>query len=144
MVAVPAAIPVTTPEPVPTVATVVAADDHVPGVVALANVVLPPAHTVAVPVIVAGNGCTVTVTERAHMVDSVYCITVVPMSEAVTTPVAIPTEATAASLVLHTPPTGDDDKVVVLPSHTTNGGADIGEGSGLTVIVRVKTVGVIE
>lgn len=63
------------------------------------------------------------------------------MSDAVTTPVEIPTEATAASLVLHTPPAGADDKVVVLPSHTTNDDAVIGDGSGLTVMVRVYTVG---
>lgn len=72
MVAVPAATPDTKPEPEPTVATADVEDTHVPGVVTLDNVVLPPTHTAAVPVIAAGSGCTVTVTERAHMVDNVY------------------------------------------------------------------------
>jgi hypothetical protein len=75
------------------------------------------------------------------MVDNVYCITVVPMSDAVTRPEAISTEATAASLVLHTPPAGADDMATLLPSQTKNDGAAIGVGRGLTVMVRVYTVG---
>ena len=61
MVAVPAATPVTTPV-LATVAIPVALLLHAPPVVPLVNVVVPPAHTVAVPVIepALGKGLTVT------------------------------------------------------------------------------------
>ena len=63
IVAVPAITPDTTPEPPFTVAVAVALLVHAPPVVTSPNdVVIPPAHTVAVPVIAAGavgNGLTV-------------------------------------------------------------------------------------
>lgn len=61
MVAVPAATPVTRPE-AETVATLVLEEVQVPPVVALFKVVVPPAHTVAVPVIGGTTGAAVTVT----------------------------------------------------------------------------------
>ena len=49
------------PEEGITVATGVFAEAHVPPVVVLVNVVVAPVQTVAVPVIMAGNGFTVTI-----------------------------------------------------------------------------------
>ena len=59
MIAVPPDMPVTTPEPLPTVAIVVLLLVHVPPPVASLNVVVKPTHTDVIPVIVAGRGFTV-------------------------------------------------------------------------------------
>jgi hypothetical protein len=59
MSAVPAATPITTPVPEPTVATPVLPLLQVPPLALLLNVVVLPMHTDAVPVIVAGTGFTV-------------------------------------------------------------------------------------
>ena len=58
--AVPLTIPVTTPLLVPILPVAAAPDVHVPPVVASLSVVFNPTHTVCVPLIVAGNGFTVT------------------------------------------------------------------------------------
>ena len=57
MLVVPALLPVTVPA-LFTVATVVLLLTHTPAAVALANAVVPPAHSVAVPVTAAGTGFT--------------------------------------------------------------------------------------
>ena len=51
-------MPVTSPDPVPIVATVVVPLAHVPPGEVSASVVVRPAHTVAVPVITAGSALT--------------------------------------------------------------------------------------
>lgn len=56
----PAATPVTTPLLVPTVASVTLLLVQVPVPVAFVNVVVNPTHTLAVPLMDAGNGLTVT------------------------------------------------------------------------------------
>lgn len=61
MVQVPTATPVTTPEVGLMVAIAVLLLVHVPPVVASANVLVPPTVVVAVPVITAGRGVTVTI-----------------------------------------------------------------------------------
>jgi hypothetical protein len=61
IVAVPVATPVTIPLVNPMVATDVALLLHVPPVVELVNVVVPPEHALAVPDMEAGNALTVTV-----------------------------------------------------------------------------------
>jgi hypothetical protein len=61
MVAVPPEMPVTIPEPLPIVATVVVLLLHVPPDVLLLNDVVNPTHKDVIPVIVAGSGLTVTV-----------------------------------------------------------------------------------
>ena len=61
IVAVPCIIPVTVPETGSTEAIVVAVLVQVPPVEVLANKVVPPTHTVGVPVIAAGGALTVTV-----------------------------------------------------------------------------------
>lgn len=54
MLATPAVLPVTTPVPATTDATVALLEDHVPPLVKLLNVVVSPVQTVNVPVIVDG------------------------------------------------------------------------------------------
>ena len=68
MLAVPAATPVTTPVLL-TVALVIVLLDHVPPVVASANVIasVPPAH-ILVPPVIGSNVCTVTVTDAEQPV----------------------------------------------------------------------------
>jgi len=68
---VPAETAVTTPAPVPTVATVVVLLDHVPPVVVLTNVTVAPAHTGTDPVIATGELLTVTTAVAVHPVPSV-------------------------------------------------------------------------
>lgn len=64
MLAVPANTPVTVPVEEPTVATAGVPLDHVPDGVPSASVVDKPTHATAVPVIAAGSGLTVTITEE--------------------------------------------------------------------------------
>lgn len=64
--AVPALLPVTTPELEPTVATPVLPLVHVPPDGVELNVVVEPVHTVAVPVIEVGAVFTVTVAKAKH------------------------------------------------------------------------------
>ena len=70
MVEVPDAIPLTTPVPGATVATVVVLLLHVPPPASL-NVVVEPRHTDAVPVIDEGNGLTVTIVVAIQPVPNV-------------------------------------------------------------------------
>lgn len=60
IVAVPAETPVTTPEALPTVATPVVPEVHVPPVVASPKVVVAAVHIAAMPVIAPGAAITVT------------------------------------------------------------------------------------
>jgi hypothetical protein len=59
IVITPGITPVTTPLPEPTVAYALPLLAHVPPDAALLKVVVPPTHTVVVPVIAGGNGLTV-------------------------------------------------------------------------------------
>jgi len=68
---VPAVTPVTTPLLVPMVATVVLLLLHEPPAVASLSVVVRPEQTLAVPVMEAGNGLTVTTTDVIQPVDKV-------------------------------------------------------------------------
>ena len=56
MVSIPAAIPVTEPEPEPIIATLMSVLPHVPPVLASAKTVEAPIHTLVLPVIDAGKG----------------------------------------------------------------------------------------
>ena len=71
MIVVPNATPVTTPEPATTVAIVVLSLAHVPPVEASVSDVVAPMQTLAVPVMVAGNGFTVITADVEHPVDPV-------------------------------------------------------------------------
>jgi hypothetical protein len=71
MVAVPNALPLTTPVAMPTLAIDPSLLVQLPGVAVLANVVVCPTHTVAVPVIAGGEAITVTVWETEQPVPMV-------------------------------------------------------------------------
>ncbi len=68
IVAVPAAMPVTMPVEEPIVAIVVVLLLHVPPAIGLLSAVVPPGHTLAVPVMAGGGGITVTVVVIAQPV----------------------------------------------------------------------------
>jgi len=67
---VPAATLVTTPEPEIVATDVVLLDQDMPDVTSDKKVLLPPAHTVSVPLIGAGDGCTAMVADRKQPVPS--------------------------------------------------------------------------
>lgn len=134
-------IPVTTPVLL-TVAMDVAPLLHTPPEVVLLSGVVPPAHTIAVPVIApaTGNGLIVTITVAIHPAGNVYVIDVVPAVLPVTMPV-VPMEALPL-LLLHPPPVVTSVNIVVAPWHTT-GIPLIADGNELTVttVVVIQLVG---
>ena len=134
MTEVPPDTPVTTP-PALIVATAGVALLQVPPAVASANVVVEAWHTVVVPVIIAGNGLTVTVVVTKHPVANVYDITDVPDVTPVTTPPAL-IVATAGVALLQVPPAVTSANAVVEPAHTVTVPV-IAAGKGLTVTVAV-------
>lgn len=113
----PAVTPVTMPVPEPTVATPVLALLHPPPVVASLNVVVCPAHTLSVPVIVAGRGLTVTVTKALQPDAAVQVMVAVPADTPVTMPLDEPMIAMVVAPLLHVPD-GVDVSVVVPPAQT--------------------------
>lgn len=136
MVAVPADEPaVTTP-----LASTLATDGllllQVPPEVASLNELVPPAHTLSVPVIAAGAELIVSVWEVRQPVPNVYTITVVPG----VTPVAIPVEAsivaTPVFVLVHVPPLVASVNVEVNATQSVLT-PDIEAGSGFTVTVSV-------
>ena len=119
----PDATPVTTPVLEFTVAVAVLLELHTPPDVVLASVVVLPTHTDVVPVIAATTGnaliVTVAVTElvQPFAFVYVYVIVLVPADTPVTTPVIEFTVATAALLLVHTPPAVVLVNAVVEPIH---------------------------
>jgi hypothetical protein len=98
---------------------------HTPPVTALLNVVVAPAHTVAVPVIEPADGAALTVTAAMvvavpQSLVTVYVIAALPLAMPVTTPLALPTIATPVLLLLHIPPDAALVNVIVLPTHTVD------------------------
>ena len=131
IVVVPAVAPVTTPVPVPIVATAVLLLLHTPNGVVLARAVVALIHTLVVPVMDAGNGLTVTRDVMIHPVDGkVYVIVVVPAATPVTTPDEL-IVAAAVLLLLHAPPPLFV-RVVVKPTHTFIVPV-VADGNGFTV-----------
>jgi hypothetical protein len=102
----------------------------------LLNVVIEPTQTVVVPVIVAGNGSTVTVAVALQPVESVYVIVAAPADTPVTTPVVKPTLAVLGLLLLHVPPVEVLLREIVEPAHTFVGPV-MPDGSAFTVIFLV-------
>jgi hypothetical protein len=94
-----------------------AVDDHEPPLTAFVSVVVPPAHTVAVPPIAAGAAFTITHAVCIHPAFSAYVIAVEPAETPVTTPVVVPTVAIAVLILLHAPPVGEPANDVVPPMH---------------------------
>jgi hypothetical protein len=120
IVAVPALTPVTMPVEEPTVALAVLLLLHAPPAKVFVSVVVAPAHMVAVPLIDAGRAFTVTVTDSSSLPQlfvTVYIMSVMPASTAVTIPVLL-TVAVLLSSLFHVPPLTELLKVVVAPSHT--------------------------
>lgn len=118
MLALPVAIPVTTPVDEPTVAIEVVPLLQVPPVVALLKVVEPPTHSSAVPVFAPGAALTVTVTTLRQPDGIVYVIFAVPVPTAVTVPPL--TVATLPSLVVHEPPGVVQLSALVPPGHNNS------------------------
>lgn len=133
IVELPAATPVAVPDEDPIVATPVVPEVQVPPPVELLNVVVNPAHTVAVPVIDAGSAFTVNGVEFKHPVARVYVIFTVPAATPVTMPV-VPMVAVEVLPLLQVPLPVASLKVLVRPTHTFAVPV-IEAGIGLTVIV---------
>lgn len=127
----------TRPVPEPTVATVVTLLVHVPPDVVLLSCVVAPAHIVVLPVMVVGNGFTVTVIDRLHPVGNASVITDVPPGALpVIIPVVVPIGATTGLLLLHVPPPVLSVSAMVDPTHTLVG-PTITPGNGFTVTIVV-------
>ena len=96
--------------------------DHVPpDVASLRVIVAPSGHTLLGPVIAAGNGLTVTTAVAGEPQPSLYIIVVVPVETVEIVPLEAPIVATPVELLLHTPPFGLSDKVILEPIHTVPG-----------------------
>ena len=123
MLTVPAEIPPTRPVAELTVPIATSDDCQVPpgtGAGMLANAVVDPTQTVAVPVMGAGTGATVAVATRKQPVGITYDTVIVPGERPENTPVAgsmVPTSGKEGGKgVLQAPPVRSFDKVVVCPS----------------------------
>ena len=94
---------------------------HVPPLVASVSVVVPPAHSVVMPVITpADTALTVMVLVAVAVPQTfvtVYKITSIPVLTPVTTPILL-MPATVGELLLHTPEAAVSDNVIVTPVHT--------------------------
>ncbi len=136
IVAVPAVAPVTTPDDELTVAVPEALLVHTPPVGDEDNVVVDPVHTESVPDIAEGVVFTVTAFVAKQPVLNVYVIVAVPAATPDTTPDVELTLAVPDALLVHTPPVGDEDNVVVDPTQTV-AVPDIVPGNAFTVTTLV-------
>ena len=91
---------------------------HAPPVVAVARVVVLPAHTFLEPVMPAGKGFIVIVLVTSHPAPSEYVIVTAPVTNPLTTPVAEPTDASTGLLLLHVPPVVMCVSDIAPPTHT--------------------------
>lgn len=136
MNATPADTPVTKP-PLVMVAMDVGVMLKVPPVRASATVIVDPTQTVEGPVIGGGVVLTVTIVLMVQPVDvNVNVIGATPADAPVTTPVVLPTVATAVLPLTHVPAPEASDSVVVVPVHKAVLPL-IAEGIGLTVATTV-------
>lgn len=109
--------PVTDPVARPTVAFVVLPLIQVPPDDVLDSVASEPTHTTCSPVMAGGAEFTVTTAVRAHELDNVYVIVVVPVATGDIDP-AVEIVATPCVLLDHVPPVGEDERVVVPAGHS--------------------------
>jgi hypothetical protein len=142
MVAVPAAMPVTSPDEAPTVATVVLPLVQLPPASASLNVVIDPAHTASVPAMADGNGLTVT---TACAMQPVAVLVKVMIAVPADIPEKRPVDPTVAVLVLslvQVPGILTSDKIVDEPAHKVLIPV-IAAGNGFTVtaLVALQPVG---
>ncbi len=115
----PVLMPVTEPVASPTVALLVLPLIHVPPDDVLLSVVFEPTQTDTSPVIAGGAEFTVTIVVRAHELEIVYVIIVVPVVTGDTTP-DDEIVATPGVLLVHVPPEGEDESVVLPAVHRAN------------------------
>lgn len=132
----PVLIPVTEPVARPTVALLVLPLIHVPPDEVLTSVVFDPTHTELSPVIAGGAELTVTIAVRVHELEIVYVTIVVPTVTGVITP-EDEIVATPGVLLVHVPPEGEDDNVV-LPAGQSAKAPLITAGILFTVIAAVE------
>ena len=130
----PAMIPDTLPLLL-TVAVVTGLLLHTPPAVISPNPVDDPAHTLSIPLMAAGDACTVTVLVTVQPVPNEYVIRVVaPGSIPVTIPLDEPMVAAVTVPLLHAPPPTGSVSAVVAPAHTVDE-PTIAVGAVLTVTV---------
>lgn len=130
----PVLMPDTTPDVRPIVATEVLVLVHVPPGSELYRVDVNPSHTVVLPVIADGSGCTVTAIVAKHPAGVVNLIVAMPAVIPVMIPVVAPAVAIVGLMLLHTPGVVASLSVIVLPTHT-DGIPVIAAGNGYTVTV---------
>ena len=116
------ALPWLTPVTVPNISTEAIPEleeDHVPPVVVLANGVVRFLQTEPAPVRAAGRPLTVAVTVRAHPVDNVYEMVVLPWAAPKSMPVAGSMLAMKGAVLVHVPPAVKSERGADASSHTT-------------------------
>lgn len=126
----------TVPVDEPTVAILVLLQVQTPPVGEELNVDEDPVHMAKTPVIAAGCVFTVTTLVAKQPPLKVYVIVAVPAAAPVTTPDVELTLAVPDALLVHTPPVGEEDKVVVDPTQTV-AVPDIAPGVVFTVTTAV-------
>ncbi len=139
IVAVPATMPVTTPDAL-IVATDVLDEAHVPPLTVLDSVDVRPVHIDVVPDIVPalGAGFTVKLSTWKQPVGIMYEMRTVPAETPSTAPVPVPTVAITVLEELHVPPEVVLVSVVDIPTHVLEA-PEIVAGVSLIVSVYVRT-----
>jgi len=103
----------------------------------LVRVVDAPTQTLPEPEMAAGSGLTLTVLVTKHPLPRSYVMVTVPNETPPTTPVDALTEPTAGLLLLHVPPAGVVESVVVAPRHAMFTPV-IAAGVGVTVTTATE------
>ena len=132
----PFAIPVTVPVDEPTVAILVLLLVHTPPVGEELKVDDAPEHMDNTPLMAPGAAFTVTTLVAKQPPANVYVIVAVPAATPDTTPDVELILAVPVALLVHTPPVGDDDNVVVDPTQSV-AVPDIAPGVVFTVTTAV-------
>jgi len=140
MVAVPAPLPVTTPDEVTDAGE--AEEDHAPPGTELASVVVYPWHTASVPLMADGAGLSVTVAVAIHAPGMAYVIVAVPAATPVTLPEEL-TDAVVASELLQVPPDGVLLSKTDNPWHTPMEPV-MAVGVALTTIAALPVIAVVQ
>jgi len=140
-VQVPLETPLTIPVPEPMAAVEGSLELQVPPGVTSPRVVAAPWQSVVVPVIGAGIGSTVSVTQVAQPVGNVYVMTGLPDATPVTIPEDEPTVARAVLELVQVPPVRALVRVITEPAQTFIAPAIAAVGFTVTIVVVVQPVG---
>ena len=138
----PAAMPATVPVVAPMVPTAGVLLLQVPPAVLLPSVVVWPAHTSGIPLIVPGTALTVITIVFWQPVAGVLVIVAVPLLSPVTSPVVGFTD-TVASALAHVPPAMLLVSVMVAPTHRLVGPPIVGSGFTVTGVVAAQPEGMV-